>query len=176
MFLGTHFAGSIYYLQSSLSDLSKIEQELVIDYMMSEVGLSSYPDANVLMSLKSKAVSPSIKAICSQFDELLETIVKDITEYIANGDDNEFILQCVQRCVISNIEEFLEYVTKKQENLSFIGTGRLLQALPELCSALRTCTLAPKLLKKEDINNDYMFRYKHNLLNMIFYYSRYSIF
>ena len=50
------------------------------------------------------------------------------------------------------IEEFLEYVTKKQENLSFIGTGRLLQALPELCSALRTCTLAPKLLKQEDVS------------------------
>ena len=66
----------MYYLQSSLSEVSKIEQELVIDHMMSEVGLSSYPDANTLMSLKSKAVSPNIKSICSQFNELLETIVK----------------------------------------------------------------------------------------------------
>ena len=66
----------MYYLQSSLSEVSKIEQELVIDHMMSEVGLSSYPDANNLMSLKSKAVSPNIKSICSQFNELLETIVK----------------------------------------------------------------------------------------------------
>ena len=66
----------MYYLQSSLSEVSKIEQELAIDHMMSEVGLSSYPDANALMSLKSKAVSPNIKSICSQFNELLETIVK----------------------------------------------------------------------------------------------------
>ena len=66
----------MYFLQSSLSEVSKIEQELVIDHMMSEVGLSSYPDANTLMSLKSKAVSPNIKSICSQFNELLETIVK----------------------------------------------------------------------------------------------------
>ena len=66
----------MYYLQSSLSKVSKIEQELAIDHMMSEVGLSSYPDANTLMSLKSKAVSPNIKSICSQFNELLETIVK----------------------------------------------------------------------------------------------------
>ena len=83
---------------------------------------------------------------------------KDITEYIANGDDNDFILQCVQRCVIANIEQYLEYVEKKQENLSFIGTGRLLQALPDLCPALRTCTLAPKLLKIDEFDNDYMFR------------------
>merc|ERR1712223_1009483 len=109
------------------------------------------------MSLKSKAVSPIIKSICLQFHELLQTIVKDITEYISNDDDNEFILQCVQRCVISNIEQFLEYVEKKQENLSFIGTGRLLQSLPELCPALKTCNLAPKLLKKNDLDNDFMF-------------------
>ena len=79
----------MYYLQSSLSEVSKLEQEHVIDYMTSEVGLSSYPDANILMSLKSKAVSPIIKSICLQFDELLQTIVKDITEYISNDDDNE---------------------------------------------------------------------------------------
>ena len=66
----------MYFLQSSLSEVSKIEQELVIDHMMSEVGLSSYPDANTLMSLKSKAVSPNIKSICLQFNELLEAIVK----------------------------------------------------------------------------------------------------
>ena len=66
----------MYYLQSSLSEVSKIDQELAIDHMMSEVGLNSYPDANTLMSLKSKSVSPHIKSICSQFNELLETIVK----------------------------------------------------------------------------------------------------
>ena len=42
----------MYYLQSSLSEVSKLEQEHVIDYMTSEVGLSSYPDANILMSLE----------------------------------------------------------------------------------------------------------------------------
>ena len=52
-----------------------------------------------------------------------------------------------------------EEILKSPPCISEIGIGRLLQALPDLCPALRTCCLAPKLLKIEDLNahQDFMF-------------------
>lgn len=142
----THFAGTSYFLQSSLSELPKLEQELVIDIMMSEMSLNNQG---------SSVVSPTVKNMCLQFNELLEAIIKDINDYLENDVENDdFILISVQKWVIHNMEEFIDYVDKHQ--VSAMGTGRLLQAIPDLCPSLRTCSLAPKLLKK-DIMTDYSF-------------------
>lgn len=139
----THFAGTSYFLQSSLSELPKLEQELVIDIMMSEMSLNQGCS-------KAIVYSPIVKNMCLQFNELLDAIIKDINDYLDNDDDNDnFILNSVQKWVIHNMEEFIGYVDKHQ--VSAIGTGRLLQAIPDLCPSLRTCSLAPKLLK---INKD----------------------
>ena len=53
--------------------------EIAIDWMMSEIGLNQ--DAE-LLSLKAKAISPKIRSICAQFDQLLDAIIKDVNEYI----------------------------------------------------------------------------------------------
>ena len=70
-------------------------------------------------------------------------------EPFALDSDNEFILKCVQKCISTNMEDFLQFLRKNSSNQhSPIVTGRLLQALPDLCPALKTCILAPKVLNK----------------------------
>ena len=114
---------------------------------MSEIGLNQ--DAE-LLSLKAKAISPKIRSICAQFDQLLDAIIKDVNEYIIEQED-EFILNCVQKSALKTIQDFLQFVDKNAE-LSLIGTGRLLGNLTNLCPSLKVVILAPKLLKKDIIN------------------------
>ena len=133
-----------------MPELSKLEQESVIEFMTSEVGLN-HQDNCQLMSSKAKAISPTLKTICGQLNELLDAIIKDINEYTNsdnnNGDDNDFILTSVQKCAAQNMQDFLSYVDKHLSEVSKIGCGRLLQFLPEESPSLRTCILAPKMLK-----------------------------
>ena len=177
--ISTYVAKSIYYLQSSLVSLPK--DCLVMDYMMSEAGLND-SKVNNLLTLKARAFTPNVQEICKYFNDMLETTICDLKEYVDCGNinkeesqpkfsdyftsdenknetkepfaldsDNEFILKCVQKGIIANMDEFMQYLTN-QENLSSVATGRLLQALPDLCPALKTCVLAPKLLitQKDD--------------------------
>ena len=79
-------------------------------------------------------------------------------EPFALDSDNEFILKCVQKCISSNMEDFLQFLRKSSSNQhSPIVTGRLLQALPDLCPALKTCILAPKVLNKP--KDDFMYNH-----------------
>ena len=80
-------------------------------------------------------------------------------EPFALDSDNEFILKCLQKCVIANMDNFMQYVSKHPNELSAISTGRLLQALPDLCPALRNCILAPKLMIKP--KNDEFMMFNH---------------
>ena len=204
--INTYISGSIYFLQSSLSNLhmEKNSTSSVTDYMISEAGLND-AKGNELLKLKARSFTPNVQDVCKQFNEMLQTTVGDLKEYVDNADeensrtngsdsvaplfssdflitsgsgngssdenrnetkepfaldsDNDFILKCLQKCVIANMDNFMQYVSKHPNELSAISTGRLLQALPDLCPALRNCILAPKLMIKP--KNDEFMMFNH---------------
>ena len=151
--VNTHFSGSVYFIQSSLNDFAKdTNEEKVIDYMISELNTES------LIKLKAKAYSPQVQAVCSQYDTILEGIIKDISDYLEDSNesdqevpfrldlDNDFVLKNVQNATLKSVQECTEFIENSAKNLPYISTGRLLQAIPDLCKALQTCSSAPKVL------------------------------
>ena len=149
--INTHFNKSVDFIQSSLKDFEEDTTEKVIDFMISEINTES------LIKLKAKAYSPHVQAVCSQYDNILEAIVKDVSDYLSDnaGDDdqpflmdsdNDFVLKNVQDGTIKSVQDCTEYIENSAEKLPYISSGRLLQAIPDLCKALKTCTSAPKIL------------------------------
>ena len=153
--INTHFNKSVDFIQSSLKELANEEDtddEKVIDFMISEVNTES------LIKLKAKAYSPHVQAVCSQYDSILDAIVKDVSDYLDETNDNaedqpflldsdnDFVLKNVQDAAIKSVQDCTEYIEKGAERLPYISSGRLLQAIPDLCKALKTCTAAPKIL------------------------------
>jgi hypothetical protein len=70
--------------------------------------------------------------------------------------DNDAILKFMQQSITQHMDSLLAFVTKHVNDWSKVHTGRLFQAMPELCPALRTCTSAPKLLMVNKLSNDYV--------------------
>ena len=79
--ISTYVAGSIYYLQSSLSNLPMLESS-VMKYMMSEVGLNDSKINADLLTLKARAITPNVQEMCKQFNNMLDATICDLKEYV----------------------------------------------------------------------------------------------
>ena len=85
--INTYISGSIYFLQSSLANLH-MDSSSVTDYMISEAGLND-AKGNELLRLKARAFTPNVQDVCKQFNEMLQTTVSDLKEYVDNADNEK---------------------------------------------------------------------------------------
>ncbi len=102
--ISTQIAGSMYYIQSSLSTISSEDSNStaeadtadLLHFMMSEKGLndiSSNSSSSTLLSLKAKAYPPIIQDMCQKFNEMLEKFIADLKDYVNREDDYNKLLE-----------------------------------------------------------------------------------